>query len=259
MTIEPRRLTIAGQSVEIVRKDIKNLHRGVYPPHGRVRVAATLAASDEAVRLVVFGKLGWIKRQKARFHTQPRQSRREMVRGESHYFLGQRYRLHVVVRDGPAGVALRGRTSMDLSVRPDTGTERRERILDQWCRTQLRGMVPPLLARWQTSLGVSVADWRIKRMTTMWGSCTVDAQRIWLNLELVKKPPQCLEYIVVHELVHLIERHHGDRFTAIMDRVYRQWRARRAELNRAPLAKVGSETIFGRLPVLRQARAKSRL
>lgn len=235
MSTEPRRLTIAGQSVEIVRKDIKNLHLGVYPPHGRVRVAAPLAVSDEAVRLAVIGKLGWIKRQKARFHAQPRQSRREMVRGESHYFLGQRYRLRVVVRDGAAGVALRGKTSMDLLVRLETNTEHRERILDKWYRTQLRAMVRPLLERWQASLGVNVADWRIKRMKTMWGSCSVDAQRIWLNLELAKKPPQCLEYIVVHELVHLIERHHGDRFTAIMDRVYPQWRARRAELNRAPL------------------------
>ncbi len=235
MSIEPRRLTIAGQSVEVVRKDIKNLHLGVYPPHGRVRVAAPLAVSDKAVRLAVIGKLGWIKKQKARFHAQPRQSRREMVRGESHYFLGQRYRLRVVVRDGPAGVALRGKASMDLYVRPDTGTGHRQRILDQWYRMQLGAVVPPLLQQWQAALDVNVAEWRIKRMKTMWGSCSVDARRIWLNLELVKKSSQCLEYIVVHELVHLIERHHGDRFTGIMDRVYPQWQARRAELNRAPL------------------------
>ena len=135
----------------MVRKDIKNLHLGVYPPHGRVRVAAPLVVSDEAVRLAVIDKLGWIKRQKAKFAEQPRQSQREMVNGESHYFLGRRYRLRVHEQDAPARVAVRGVASLDLFVRPGTSAEQREAILLRWHREQLKGLIPPLLEKWQTT------------------------------------------------------------------------------------------------------------
>jgi predicted metal-dependent hydrolase len=236
MNTESHHLTINGLAVCIVRKAIKNLHLGVYPPHGRVRVAAPLAVTDEAVRLAVIGKLGWIKRQRARFDAQPRQSAREMVRGESHYFLGTRYRLCVIQQDGTSRVAVRNRSTMELYVRPGTSAEQRERVLHRWYRQQLKEMIPPLLEKWQSALGVQVAGWGIKKMKTKWGTCTVEAGRIWLNLELAKKPTQCLEYIVVHELVHLIERHHNDRFVSIMDKHLPQWRLHRQELNAAPLA-----------------------
>lgn len=236
MNTETRKITVSGLRVEIVRKDIKNLHLGVYPPYGRVRVAVPLRVSDDAVRLAVIGRLGWIKRQRARFEAQPRQSGREMVSGESHYFLGQRYRLRVVSHDGAGKVLMRNKLAIELHVRRGTSTEQRERILQRWYRQQLKELIPPLLERWEAKLGVRVANWGIKRMKTKWGACNADARRIWLNLELAKKPAQCLEYILVHELVHLLERTHNGRFMAIMDQHLPVWRLHRQELNAAPLA-----------------------
>lgn len=190
MTTEVRDLTVSGIKVEVVRKDIKNLHLGVYPPHGRVRVAAPLVISDDAVRLAVIDKLGWIRRQKASFAAQPRQSQREMVNGESHYFLGQRYRLRVHERDAPARVAVRGIASLDLFVRSGTTADQREAVLLRWHREQLRALIPPLLEKWQPMLGVQVADWGIRQMKTKWGSCNHASRRVWVNLELAKKPVQ---------------------------------------------------------------------
>ncbi len=222
--------------MEIVRKDIKNLHLGVYPPNGRVRVAVPLKVSDDAVRLAVIGKLGWVKRQRAQFEAQPRQSQREMVSGESHYFLGRRYRLRVVTNEGPAVVTVRGKSFIEVRVRPELGAAERERVLQRWYREQLRQVVDPLIEKWATVLGVRVTECRIKRMKTKWGACNAAASRIWVNLELVKKPVQCIEYIVVHELAHLIEQHHDERFVAIMDKHLPQWRLVWKELNSAPLA-----------------------
>jgi hypothetical protein len=234
MNTEKHQITVSGLTVEVVRKAIKNLHLGVYPPHGRVRVAAPLAVSDEAVRLAVIGKLAWIKRQQASFEAQPRQSRREMVRGESHYFLGQRYRLHVIEHSGARKVVVR-KAFIDLYVHPETSAEQREQVLQRWYRKQLKALIPSLLDKWQVVLGVQAADWGIKKMKTKWGACTIEARRIWINLELAKKPVQCLEYIIVHELVHLLERHHNDRFQDLMDQCMPQWRLLREELNRGPL------------------------
>lgn len=235
MITDKSQIKVSGVPVEIVRKGIKNLHLGVYPPHGRVRVAAPLRVSDAAVRLAVVGKLGWIKRQRARFEAQPRQSEREMVSGESHYFLGQRYRLRVVTYDGPAKVMARNKSVIELHVRRESSAEQRERVLQRWYRQQLKELIPPLLQKWQTAVGVQANEWAIKKMKTKWGACNVEARRIWLNLELAKKPVQCLEYIIVHELVHLLERHHNDTFITLMNKFLPQWRLRRAELNAAPL------------------------
>ena len=236
MGTDNRRLTINGLAVDVVRKDIKNLHLGVYPPRGRVRVAVPLAVNDDAVRLAVIGKLGWIKRQQKQFEAQPRQSDREMAGGESHYFLGRRYRLRVIPHDGPGKVVLKNSSIMELHVRPETDAEQRQLVLQQWYRTKLKELIPTLVEKWQPVLGVHVADWRIKRMKTKWGTCNPTARRIWLNLELAKKPLKCLEYIVVHEMTHLLERHHNDRFLAILDKHLPQWRGFRRLLNEAPLA-----------------------
>jgi predicted metal-dependent hydrolase len=236
MTIKPRHITVSGVQVQVVRKGIKNLHLGVYPPHGRVRVAAPLRVSDEAVRLAVIGKLGWIKRQRARFEAQPRQSAREMVSGESHYFLGRRYRLRVIEQAGAGTIQLRNKSTLELHVRPGTDAQHRNRILHQWYRHQLKELIPPLIEKWQTALGVAVAEWGVKKMKTRWGTCNLEARRVWLNLELAKKPLSCLEYIVAHELVHLIERHHNDRFVSLLERHLPNWRLHRQELNSAPLA-----------------------
>jgi predicted metal-dependent hydrolase len=236
MNTERGQIMVGGLPVQIVRKAIKNLHLGVYPPNGRIRVAAPLAVSDDAVRLAVVGKLGWIKRQQARFADQPRQSQRELVSGESHYFLGRRYRLRVIERRGPSGVLLPSRTTLELWVRPRSNAGAREQVLQRWYRDRLRELIPPLLAKWEPILGVHASDWRIRKMKTRWGSCSVKARRIWLNLELVKKPQRCTEYLVVHELVHLIERRHNALFTQMMDTYLPVWRQRQHELNSAPLA-----------------------
>lgn len=236
MSTEQRHISVSGIQVEVVRKDIKNLHLGVYPPNGRVRVAVPLRVSDSAVRLAVISKLGWIKRQRAGFAAQERESRREMVSGESHYYLGKRYRLRVVTDTGATKVVLRGRSFIDLRIPPSLTPHQRELALQRWYRRQMRQMIPPLVAKWQAKIGVEVAELGIKKMKTRWGTCNVDARRIWLNLELAKKPPQCLEYLIVHEIVHLLERQHSERFRQLMDKLMPQWRLHRQELNRAPLA-----------------------
>ena len=235
MSTEASEIRVSGIRVQIVRKDIKNLHLGVYPPNGRVRVAAPLRVSNDAVRLAVIGKLGWVKRQQARFVAQPRQSEREMVSGESHYFLGKRYRLCVIEYHGAGKVVLRNKSTMAVYVRSETSAEQRRKVLQRWYREQLKALIPPLLEKWQPVMGVQIADWGIKQMKTKWGACTVKARRIWVNLELAKKPVRCLEYIVVHELVHLLERHHSDRFSAYMDQFLPPWRRYRTELNHSPL------------------------
>jgi predicted metal-dependent hydrolase len=222
--------------VEIVRKDIKNLHLGVYPPSGRVRVAAPLLLKDDAVRLAIVSKLGWIRRQKAKFESQPRQSAREMVTGETHYLFGRRYRLRVVPQQSWAKIEIRNKSIIELQVRPGTSVEYREGALHEWYRDQLKLLIPPLLEKWEARLGVKVKEWGIRKMRTKWGTCNEKASRIWLNLELAKKPEHCLEYVLVHELVHLLERHHNDRFIAIMDKCLPNWRALKHELNSGPLA-----------------------
>lgn len=198
-------------------------------------MAVPLVVDDDAVRLAVIDKLGWIKRQKAKFVEQPRQSQREMVNGESHYFLGKRYRLRVHIKDAPARVAVRGIASLDLFVRPVTTTTQREAVLLRWYREQLKAMIPSLIEKWRPVVGVEVGAWGVKKMKTKWGSCNTTSRQIWLNLELAKKPIQCLEYIVVHELVHLLERNHTERFSALMDGFLPDWRVRRETLNRGIL------------------------
>ena len=156
--------------------------------------------------------------------------------GESHYFEGRRYRLDVLEHDGRQGVCLPNRTTMELRVRPGTGREKREEILERWYRERLRGRVPALLEKWEPKLGVQASEVRIKKMKTRWGTCNSEAGRIWLNLELAKKPLPCTEYIVVHELAHLVERNHDVRFRNLMDRSLPQWNLYRDQLNQAPLA-----------------------
>jgi predicted metal-dependent hydrolase len=229
-------ITVNGLQVEIVRKDIKNLHLGVYPPNGRVRVAAPLKVSDEAIRLAVVGKLGWIGRKRRAFADQARQSKRELVTGESHYYLGQRYRLRVIPTTGASRVEITNKATIDLHVRRELTSEQRDAVLQDWYRRNLKAIMPAILDTWQPVLGVQPSAWRIQRMKTKWGSCNDRTRRILVNLELAKKPVQCLEYIVVHELVHLIERKHNERFIQIMDSVMPLWRLHKEALNAAPLA-----------------------
>jgi len=209
VSTERYQIEIGGLVVEVVRKKIKNLHVGIYPPDGRVRVAAPPQLGDEAVRLAVISRLGWIRRQQKSFLLQQRESQREMVTGESHYFQGRRYRLEVIEAEGKPGVLFSSGRTLTLRVPPGADRARREAILYRWYRRQLRALLPSLLAKWEPKVECAVAEVRIRKMKTRWGSCNPEARRIWLNLELIKKPVSCLEYVLVHEMVHLHERHHS--------------------------------------------------
>lgn len=229
------RISVAGIDVEVVRKDIKNLHLGVYPPDGRVRIATPLCLDDDAIRMAVISKIGWIRRQQKRFQNQQRQSPREYLYRESHYFLGQRYLLDVIEQNGHSHVEIRNKSTIDLYVPKGSDYSKKERVLVEWYRKEIKKIIPSIIEKWEPILGVDVAEWGVKKMKTKWGSCNIEARRIWLNLELIKKPVQCLEYVVVHEMVHLLERNHNDHFKELMDHFMPQWRLYRDELNQAPL------------------------
>ncbi len=235
MSTKGHNIQVGGISIEIVRKNIKNLHVGVYPPNGRVRVAAPLRLNDASVRLAVVTRLAWIRRQRSGFEQQDRQSQREMVTGESHYVRGRRYRLDVIEDEGSPAIRLRPNARLELRVRPKSSREHKEMVLNQWYRGLLREQVAKLIAKWEPRVGVRVVKCGIRRMKTRWGTCNAATGRIWINLELAKKPHVCLEFIVVHEMVHLLERHHNDNFKRQIDRLFPQWRTIRAELNRTPL------------------------
>jgi predicted metal-dependent hydrolase len=232
---EVHRIVVNGLTIDVVRKDIKNLHLAVYPPDGRVRVATPQRVNDEAVRIYTISKMSWIKRQQKRFISQERQSKREYITGESHYYQGRRYLLNVIYHDGPPSVTIRNKKTLDIFVRVGSTTFQRERVLLDWYRRQIKEEITPLIAKWEKAIAVQVAAWGVKKMKTKWGTCKIEARRVWLNLELIKKPVHCMEYIIVHELVHLLERHHNDRFTALMNHFMPQWRSFREELNQAPL------------------------
>ncbi len=236
MSTKSKNIQIRDLTVEVVRKDIKNLHLGVYPPNGRVRVAAPLTVSDDAVRLAVIGKLAWIRRQRERFEKQSRQTLREAVSGESHYVFGRRYRLSIVRTDGRPEVVLRTKTKLELHIPPRTSVVERLSILESWYRKELRSAAGLRIEQWQEALGVKAEFWGVKRMKTKWGSCNHHTKRVWLNSELAKKPLACLEYIIVHELVHLLVPNHGEQFVSLMDKNLPDWRQRRDLLNASPLA-----------------------
>lgn len=229
-------IEVDGLRVEVVKKDIKHLYIGVYPPEGRVRVAAPTRMSDEPIRMAVLSRLPWIRRQRRQYAEQERQGRREYVSRESHYYLGERYLLDVVHQAGPSRVRIRSSRIIELAVPPGSDRDFRERRMLEWYRKELRNVAAPIIAKRAGQLGVSEPEWGIKRMRTRWGTCSAEEGRIWLNSELIKKPTECIEYVIVHELAHFIEKNHTDRFAALMDMAIPKWRACRALLNSAPLA-----------------------
>ena len=227
-------LKLGAIMVEVELKDIKHIHLSVYPPHGKVRIAAPLHMELDTIRIYAISKVSWIRKQQAKFRAQERQTPREFINRESHYFRGSRYLLKVVEADAPPQVMLKHKT-MVLQVRPGSSLEKRRAVLDEWYRAQLKASLPPLIEQWERRLNVEVAEFGIKKMKTKWGSCKREAKRIWFNLELAKKPPECLEYILVHEMMHLLERRHNDRFVALMDAWLPKWRFVKEELNRLPV------------------------
>ncbi len=229
-------ITVGDYTIDVVRKNIKNLHLAVYPPTGRLRVAVPLHIDDEAVRLLIITRIGWIKKHIAEFQHQERQSEREYITGESHYLNGKRYLLNVIDNSSVNHIKIRNNTYIDLYVKPDVTFTHRKEMMTEWYRARLKARIEPMLIKWQEIIGVEIKEWQIKQMKTRWGTCNIKAKRIWINLELAKKPEQCLEFIIVHELVHLLVRNHNDRFVGYMNKFLPNWKAYKDELNRFPLS-----------------------
>lgn len=229
-------IIISNIAIDVVRKDIKNIHLAVYPPTGRVRIAAPLRVNEDTIRLFAVTKLGWIKRYQRKFEAQERQTPREYKNRESHYFQGRRYLLNLIEADSTPKVVLRSKTYIDLYVRPESSTEKCHEILNEWYRQQLKQLIPELIQKWEKIMQVQVNDWQVKQMKTKWGTCNIEKKRIWLNLELAKKPIHCLEYIIVHEMVHLLERHHNDRFLHYINTYLPNWKQLKTELNTLPVS-----------------------
>lgn len=222
-------------TIAMTRKDIKNVHLSVHPPSGRVTLVAPLATRPEVARAYAASKIGWIRDQQAKLLGQARETPRQFVERESHYLWGRRYLLSLVEKDVKPFVRLDHRR-ITLTVRPGSPLAKREEVMQEWHRALLHQAVPPLVRKWETKLGVEVAGYFLQRMKTKWGSCNSRQRNIRLNTELVKKPRDLLEYVVLHEMVHLIEPKHNERFLALMTKYYPAWREARAELNELPLA-----------------------
>lgn len=221
-------------SADVVRKNIKNVHLSVYPPDGRVRISAPLHMGLDTIRVFAITKLAWIKSQQRKIRAQERETPREYLDRESHYVWGKRYLLELVEKDASPSIELKHST-LALQLRPGTDEARRQEILDAWYREQIKAAMPELLAKWEPLMGVKAGRVFVQRMKTKWGSCNPAARNIRINTDLAKKPPECLEYIVVHELAHLIEPTHNARFTALMELFMPKWRHLKDELNRLPV------------------------
>ena len=221
--------------IEVELKDIKNVHLSVYPPNGRVRIAAPSKMTLDTIRIYAISKLRWIKKQQTKILSQKREAPREYLTKESHFYLGKRYLLKVIELNAVPTVHLTHK-SIELYVRPNSSLEKRKEILENWYREQLRVLGTELIAQWEEKMNVKVKDLGIKKMKTKWGTCNPEAKRIWLNLELAKKPFHCIEYIIVHEMVHLLERNHNDKFVAYMNHFLPEWKQLKTELNKLPVS-----------------------
>ena len=221
-------------AIAVTRKDIKHVHLSVHPPAGRVTLVAPKGTRLEVARAYAVSKLGWIREQQAKLFGQARESRRQFVERESHQLWGRRYLLSVVEEDVKPFVRLDHRR-IKLTIRPGSSRAKREQVIHEWHKLLLHEVVPALIKKWEVKLGVTVSGYFLQRMKTKWGACNHRAGNIRLNTELVKKPKDLLEYVVVHEMVHLLEPTHSDRFLAILEEHYPSWREARSELNELPL------------------------
>ena len=228
-------------SILVTRKAIKNVHLSVHPPEGRVTLVAPSGTRLEVARAYAITKLGWIRAQQKKLDSQARETPRQFVGRESHYLWGRRYLLALKYHDAKPFILL-DHKRITLTVRPDSNAEKRAEVMHEWHKSLLHAVVPQIIMKWERKLKVKVAGYFLQRMKTKWGSCNHRAGHIRLNTELVKKPKDLLEYVIVHEMVHLIEPTHSERFIAILEQHYPTWREARAELNELPLtAEVWSE------------------
>lgn len=222
-------------AIAMTRKDIKHVHLSVHPPQGRVSLVAPNGTRSEVARAYAISRLGWIREQRAKLQGQAREPSRRFIERESHHLWGRRYLLSVVEADEKPSVRLSHR-KITLGVRPGSSVARREEVMHEWHKALLHGLVTELIKKWEAKLGVTVSGYFLQRMKTKWGSCNHRAGNIRLNTELVKKPKDLVEYVVVHEMLHLVEPTHSERFIGLLDKHYRSWREARAELNALPLS-----------------------
>jgi predicted metal-dependent hydrolase len=234
-------MIIAELEIEVIQKAIKNIHLAVYPPEGRVRIAAPNEVSQETLRLFVLGKLPWIRKQQRRFNEQNRQTPRQYVDRESHYFLGRKYLLRVHPLSAihkKSKIVVKSKTYIEMYVSEKSSVETKAALMREFYRDQLKVVLVDLIRKWESILSVSASSVSVKSMRTKWGSCSTEKGSILLNLELAKKPIPCIEYVVAHELVHLIERHHNDNFKAHLDKYIPNWKALKSELNLLPVGHI---------------------
>jgi predicted metal-dependent hydrolase len=236
VSINQEKILIGNVEIDVVRKDIKNMHLAVYPPNGRIRLATPNSTDYEVVRLFAISKLGWIKKHVKSFKEQKREPQRRYISGESHYYQGKRYLLDVIQHKGYNKIVLNGTKKIKMYVRQGTTEAKRAEFMKEWYRKQLKAQIPELIEKWEKIMDVKSNEWGVKQMRTKWGACNIEAKRIWLNLELAKKPPICLEYVIVHELIHLLERNHNDRFVGYLDTFMPKWRMYRDQLNELPVS-----------------------
>lgn len=220
--------------LEVIRKKIKNVHLSVHPPTGAVRIAAPLRMPIDTIRLFAISKLGWIRRQQQKLQGQEREAPREYLDRESHYVWGRRYLL-AIQEEGRVPAVELNHSRLVMRVRPGASREQKQALLEEWYRQQLKAMAAPMIRRWEPVMGVRVRKFFVQRMKTRWGSCNPAAATIRLNTELAKKPLECLEYIVVHEMAHLLEPTHNKRFQMLMESYMPLWDAHRDILNRLPV------------------------
>ncbi|MEA5511495.1 SprT family zinc-dependent metalloprotease [Crocosphaera sp. UHCC 0190] len=228
-------ITLNDLIINVTRKKIKNLHLTVHPPDGEVRISAPLHLNDETIRLFAISKLHWIKKNQAKFKNQPRQNKKKFISGETHYYQGKLYLLNVIYDIKIPKVEIRNNTYLDLYVREGSEQNQREQTLINWYRQQLKAEIPAIIRKWEEIMQIEVKEWGVKKMKTKWGTCNIQAQRIWLNLELIKTPKHCLEYVIVHEMTHFFERHHNEKFRQLMDQFLPHWSTYKEELNQTPL------------------------
>lgn len=222
-------LNISGIPIEVCKKNIKNMHLYVKPPNGNVTVSAPLSMSDEAIERFVRTKVSWIKKQVSKFDNQLRQSEREYVSGETLYVWGKQY--YVQTQYGNKNSLVLSGDKAVLTVRKGSTAEQRENFVREWYRELLKAEVARLLPKWEKITGLKAASWQTKYMTTRWGTCNTKTGKLWFNLQLAKKSPECLEYIILHELVHLVEKKHNERFVSLMDKYMPMWREVKTTLN----------------------------
>lgn len=227
-------IEISGIEIDVQKKNIKNLHLAVVPPDGRVRVSAPMHLSDESIAMFVRTKLSWIKKQQEKFEKQPRQCEREYVSGETLYVFGQQYFLRVEYSYKGNSLVLEGNEAI-LTVRKESTSKQREAFVNEWYRSLLKDKIEIYLPKWEKITGLYCDSWQTKYMTTRWGTCNTNTRKIWLNLQLAKKPIDCLEYVILHELVHLKIRNHNKDFVAMMDRYMPYWGEIRKKLNDSTL------------------------